>query len=665
LKQQTSQIERSEEAQKQIIDALSDINNIRAAERHDDRRREFLQTFSTDYEGDKNINPERVPRTCQWFLDHDKFRTWRDSPTSTVLCVSAGPGCGKSVLSRCLIDEGLLTSSRMASTVCYFFFKDALDGRNLAQNALSAMLHQLYTQNLDIGLVTHALSRFEMDGQGLRGMLSKLWAILVETAKDPASGEIICILDALDECHEDSRKSLMGMLVRFFSDPGLTQNPNIRLKFLITSRPYDDIESGFSRLQEGFHFIQFAGDDHSERISEEINLVIEHEVPRVLRKLDSQIQKAIVEHLKRLEHRTYLWLYLILDVIQKEFIYYGTARKLQTVIDKLPSSVSKVYEAILGKTTATGREQARLIFQIILAAKRALTVSEINVALGLAMNIHAEALDALDLRTDAVFTSALPTICGLFVSIHGGRVYLIHQTGREFLIHGSEQNVSTEVAPRQTPTWQHSIDLSDAELLLAKTCIAFVKFRDLRNLPWLEDNDTDLDKWEHNYRAQVQDRVFLEYSATFWSSHFQAVQAISDSDLTISALELCRPSEKLYRVWWAICCCGHRNYNISYDETNLTITSILGLRELVLRFISAELQVHPDVDGNSGGSGTNISFSVNRRGGRYGNALIAASAEGHIDIVEILIANGADVNDLGKHGYTLKVASMSGHEKVV
>jgi hypothetical protein len=64
--------------------------------------------------------------------------------------VSAGPGCGKSVLSRCLIDEGQLTtndtiitithgtpgtpsaissSTDTTSTVCYFFFKDGGDGR--------------------------------------------------------------------------------------------------------------------------------------------------------------------------------------------------------------------------------------------------------------------------------------------------------------------------------------------------------------------------------------------------------------------------------------------------------------------------------------------------------------------------------------------------------
>jgi len=43
-----------------------------------------------------------------------------DSKHSRLLWVSAGPGCGKSVLSRSLIDERRVCTNAMASTVCYF-----------------------------------------------------------------------------------------------------------------------------------------------------------------------------------------------------------------------------------------------------------------------------------------------------------------------------------------------------------------------------------------------------------------------------------------------------------------------------------------------------------------------------------------------------------------
>lgn len=70
----------------------------------------------------------------------ERFHEWRDGGFS-LLWVSAGPGCGKSVLSRALIDEQHLSANIEASTVChtpffFFFFKDGDENRMYAANAL-------------------------------------------------------------------------------------------------------------------------------------------------------------------------------------------------------------------------------------------------------------------------------------------------------------------------------------------------------------------------------------------------------------------------------------------------------------------------------------------------------------------------------------------------
>ncbi|SLM38726.1 vegetative incompatibility protein het-e-1, partial [Lasallia pustulata] len=49
---------------------------------------------------------------------------------------------------------------------------------------------------------------------------------------------------------------------------------------------------------------------------------------------------------------------------------------------------------------------------------------------------------------------------------------------------------------------------------------------------------------------------------------------------------------------------------------------------------------------------------VNAQGGRYGNALYAASATGHDQVVQMLLDKGADVNAQGgQYGNALKAAS--------
>lgn len=53
---------------------------------------------TTLYEETKAQNPDRVPGTCEWFLQHPTYRKWFDASGPNLLWVTADPGCGKSVL---------------------------------------------------------------------------------------------------------------------------------------------------------------------------------------------------------------------------------------------------------------------------------------------------------------------------------------------------------------------------------------------------------------------------------------------------------------------------------------------------------------------------------------------------------------------------------------
>ena len=76
------------------------------------------------YENQKERTPKHLPGTCTWFLNHPRFHRWREEPTSSLLWVSANPGCGKSVLSKSLVEERLVSGDPHHAKICYFFFKD-------------------------------------------------------------------------------------------------------------------------------------------------------------------------------------------------------------------------------------------------------------------------------------------------------------------------------------------------------------------------------------------------------------------------------------------------------------------------------------------------------------------------------------------------------------
>lgn len=117
----------------------------------------------------------------------------------------------------------------MTSTICYFFFKDGQEQRSKSSPAISAILHQLFEKKSGSSLLTYALSSYKSYGEKLKDMFSQLWDILIKSARNPNAGEIVCFLDALDECEENARKQLMEKLIAFFLDTDQLENSSITL----------------------------------------------------------------------------------------------------------------------------------------------------------------------------------------------------------------------------------------------------------------------------------------------------------------------------------------------------------------------------------------------------------------------------------------------------
>jgi hypothetical protein len=126
----------------------------------------------------------------------------------------------------------------------------------------------------------------------------------------------VCILDALDECDRRSREELINKIKDFFCEPHHLSHSSSKLKFLITSRPYDDLEAYFGKFLST-KYLRFDGDDESADIGREINLVIDERVDKVMGSFAANDRRQISERLKSMENRTYLWLYLIFDLINE------------------------------------------------------------------------------------------------------------------------------------------------------------------------------------------------------------------------------------------------------------------------------------------------------------------------------------------------------------
>ncbi len=335
------------------------------------------------------------------------------------------PGCGKSVLAKSLVARELKSTN--IHTTCYFFFKDDNVEQTSATDALCALLHQLFEHRKP--LVKHAMLDFRSNGVYLHRLFERLWSILKEAAADAETGTVVCIIDALDEREESGRTRLLNYLDHFYNDTTSNDRKNMVLKFLITSRPYFHIERNLQGLICKHPVIRLAGEAETLSISREINLVIKVEVKKLgeTLKLDNSVRLILEEGLSKFRNRTCLWLHLILEVVRRR-LETVSQKNIRDILSSVPETVDKAYTAILERSE--NKKSAKRLLNITVSAVRPLTLREMNTA----MTIEATctSYNDLDLIPEEKCKVIIRNLCGLFVTIIDSRIYLIHQTAREF-----------------------------------------------------------------------------------------------------------------------------------------------------------------------------------------------------------------------------------------
>ncbi|KAL6886871.1 hypothetical protein GGI43DRAFT_388490 [Trichoderma evansii] len=452
------------------------INAVNDDRLRREREIEILRRlYKSPYEGGKNRNPDRALGTCEWFVAHKLFQEWQESKRSTTLWVSADPGCGKSVLAKHLIDSVLPnTASR---TTCYFFFKDDFEDQKNVISALCCILHQLFKQKR-ILLSEAILDEFEIYQEEITGSFGKLWNTLLSAAENKSAGEIVCLLDAIDECEDGGRAQLARALQKLYNT-----GKSFNLKFFLTSRPYANIRHGFRPLDiPELAVIHLSGESDVEmkKISEEIDTFIQAKVQAVGEKLalkDGE-QDLLLQQLMRVPNRTYLWVHLTLDLIEHDLDLDKT--KIVTITSHLPNTVEEAYERILSR--GRNLEEAKKLLHIVVAAARPLTLNEMNLALTL-RNHHHSYFD-LYLKSEKRFQDK-----GIFDSEYPQNIFK-H-------IHGN-------------PKWKQSLWPHESHLILAEICIWHLLFTEFGAQS--PDRRGMISQYADNH-------VFLDYSAEYWTTH--------------------------------------------------------------------------------------------------------------------------------------------------
>ncbi|KAN0070496.1 Ankyrin repeat-containing domain protein [Elaphomyces granulatus] len=557
--------------------------------------------------------------------------------SSRMLWVSADPGCGKSVLAKYLVNSVL--ASTESRTTCYFFFKDDFEDQRSIVCALCCILRQLLLQKRVL-LSEKIFEQFQMDGERFMSSFNELWDAITSAAEDKNAGEIICVFDAIDEGEDRGRTQLIQALCKLYGT-----RTDFNLKFLVTSRPYGEIRRGFQPLKvPGLPVIHLSGesDVEMEKISRDIDVFINARAKNIGAQLNLRTdgQELLLQGLMRVPNRTYLWVYLTLDLIESDIDIDETG--IVKATSHLPKTVDEAYERILSRSR--NFKEAKRLLHIIVAAERPLTLKEMSIR---------RAFSREHIREN------IRDLCGLFVTIIDLRMYLLHQTAKEFLVQNSLAKDSKSL--QSNFKWKYSLRPQESHRILAETCIWHLLFGEFETHPLNANTRTS---------HHVDRHIFLDYSAKHWTVHFN--KSYIEADAVIQSLpRICDASSNSCMTWFSIYWTS-MNTDFPKNFTTLMIASYFGLEAVVKQLEVGGIDINSD-DGTYGHSlGLQETDSILlgaevEPADKYGRtALSYAAWNGHIATIKLLLKAGARVDSTDEIGGSpLSYAICYGHNDVV
>ena len=427
--------------------------------------------------------------------------------------------------------------------------------------------------------------------------------------------EIVFVLDALDECQDQDRGSFIDGMC------DLVRASETTVKFMVTSRPYDYILRRFRRHGSGTPIIRLSGEDEAEldKIAKEIDLVIQSRVHQIGVDMDLEVDERffLLDQLLSIPHRTYLWVTLTLDVIEN--LTGFTRGNIKNCITSLPTTVDEAYEKILGRSRDF--QKTTKLLHLIVGARRPLSLAEVSLAM--VVEEHHQSSIEWEQEPETRFRQTIRDLCGLFVTIIDSKVYLLHQTAREFLVQGENYGNQSEdhFSSQSLSKWKGSVGITSADRVLASVWTKYLSLSD-------------------PYASKT---ALLEYPVEFWYVHFRNANIDCREIWAALAASLCGEMTISPHSWYGHCTDeGHPD-----PGRTLHIVSFFGIEAAARRLLE---------DG----------AEVDDRDDMKWTALCYAAWEGHSQVVFLLVLNGANIGVRTCHGKTpLSLAIEADHQATV
>ncbi|PZC88995.1 multiple ankyrin repeat protein single kh domain protein, partial [Pyrenophora tritici-repentis] len=570
---------------------------------------------STNYH---KAHKQRQVETGVWLLESAKLKKWKESAASR-LWLYGIPGCGKTILSSTIIENLLQHCHDDISIVTAYFYFDFNDTQKQdPELMLRSLLCQLLQRSVIIPKGVDALFSSCENGQR-QPLMHTLLEVTQQTVQDFT--QVYVVLDALDECTQ--RLELMDVL----ETVARWELNNLHL--LMTSRKERDIESSLENYVKEEDTVCLQRNVVDQDIQRYVQQRLSDNKGLAKWNKDAAIRQEIETALMRGARGMFRWAVCQLDTLEK----CRNRVMLRKSLTTLPQTLDQTYDRILSAIREEDCEYAMRILQWLTFSARPLSVEEI--AEVVAIDVGREpAFDRDEVLEDPL--EAL-NICSSLVTITMNKAEGRWKPAQQIisLAHYSVQEYLVSDRIRQGQAKRYNMQEVECHNAIAKGSLKYL---------------TQLQK---PLSKEVLERSALaRYSSEFWSSHLRKtgdeIEQVSRLAMSLMAMK-----EPAYLTWIQLYDPDHPRDEPDVGKSLYSVPMPLYYAANLGLGTITRLLLEQGAD-------------VNAQGGVYGNALQAASAGGHEQVVKMLLDKGADVNAQGgEYGNALQAASAKGQEQVV
>ncbi|KAL5045868.1 hypothetical protein BDW71DRAFT_72141 [Aspergillus fruticulosus] len=579
--------------------------------------------MAPDATSDHNVACEkRHTGTGLWLTEGQYFKNWLVERNS-FLWINGFAGCGKSVLCSTAIQSTFFeTKHRNDVGIGFFYFSFRDESKISASGMLRALLLQLSAQLKDEERDLQQLHAAYMTGTPPVGALLNSLQNTISRFQDT-----YILLDALDESPQDrEREGVLKVIdtMRQWRLPGF--------HLLVTSRDELDIRQS---LKPAYHQdIMMRNDDNAKDITNFVSYQLSHD-PK-LQKWKSR-HREIEENLTKKSQGVFRYAECQLIDLKRA----KNRIQLDERLHSLPRDLDETYERILCSIDEMYTEDVRRILTVLCVSKRSPTVEEL---------IDAHAVDLtepphLDREGRSYDQDDLIDICLGLIEVAMIEEDNGEKTSIARIAHFSVQEYLESDRVLQQQAMRFAIQKERANTEMAQICLVYLLEPKLSN--------SELDK------TRLTEFPLAHFAAMYWFAHFREGSAMG---LAAEGLILRLFNQANSFLTWVRLHDLDRKWDISVNleravehiPSPVYYTALLGLESVLNALIASSEKP------------TSIADMVIAQGGVYGNALQAASYQGHDKLVQILLDQGADVNAQGGfYGNAFQAASAGGHEKMV